>query len=109
MSTVALPAPVQAIVDAINNGDTDAFVNGFTSDGQVDDWGRVLLGPTGVRSWADTDAIGMNASMDVTSATTTDSVTHLVFNWSSNRFNGTSEAYVTVSEGKVSSFRIPAH
>jgi hypothetical protein len=56
-----LPTPVQAVVDAINAADTDAFVSGFTADGYVDDWGRVLRGPEGVRSWADSDAIGAGA------------------------------------------------
>lgn len=109
MNQVALPTPVGTVVNAINNGDTDSFVRGFTKDGRVNDWGRVLHGHTGVRSWANTDAIGMNATMEITAAVTTDNVTHLVFNWSSNRFNGPSEAYVTVEGDKVSEFRIPAH
>lgn len=100
---------VQAVVDAINTGDTDAFVAAFTPDGEVDDWGRVLRGHGGVRSWAHTDAIGQAAQMGVLSATTDGDVHHLRFTWSSNRFNGESEAYVTVSDDKVSSFRIPAH
>ncbi|RYJ04773.1 MAG: nuclear transport factor 2 family protein, partial [Actinomycetales bacterium] len=50
-SEAPVPAPVSAVVDAINAGDTDAFVAAFTADGQVDDWGRVLKGPDGVRSW----------------------------------------------------------
>ncbi|QSB06306.1 hypothetical protein [Natronoglycomyces albus] len=109
MNDVALPKPVQAVVNAINEGDTEAFVAAFSTDGRVDDWGRVLNGHDGVRSWADTDAIGMNASMNVTKATTTDDVTHLWFDWRSNRFNGTSEAYVTVADDKVIEFRIPSH
>ena len=63
-----LPAPVARFVQAINGGDTDAFVATFTETGFVDDWGRVLSGPVGVRSWAQSDAIGADARMTVLDA-----------------------------------------
>lgn len=103
-----LPQPVAAVVDAINNGDEDAFVAAFAPDGHVDDWGRVLRGREGVRSWSQSDAIGMNASMTVLSASTEGDTTHITFDWRSNRFNGQSEAYVTVADDQVTAFRIPA-
>lgn len=103
-----LPQPVVAVVDAINNGDEDAFVAAFAPDGYVDDWGRVLRGSDGVRSWTQTDAIGMNASMTVLSASTDGNTTHITFDWRSDRFNGQSEAYVTVTDNQVTAFRIPA-
>ncbi len=103
-----LPQPVAAVVDAINNGDEDAFVAAFAPDGYVDDWGRVLNGRDGVRSWSRTDAIGMNASMTVLSASTDGDTTHITFDWSSDRFNGQSEAYISVADNQVTAFRIPA-
>lgn len=104
-----LPAAVQAVVDAINAGDTEGFVAAFAEDGLVDDWGRVLPGRDGVRSWADTDAIGQGARIEVTEAVTEGDITTLTFEWTSRRFNGTSSAIVTVRDGLVSSFRIPPH
>lgn len=109
MSSDTLPSPVQAVIDAINNTDTDAFIAAFTEDGAVDDWGRVLRGPDGLRSWAATDAIGQNARMTVLEHSTEGDVTSVRFEWKSNRFNGESQAFVTVRGGKVHSFRIPAH
>ncbi len=105
--TVEVPAPVQAVVDAINDADYDAFVAAFTDSGEVNDWGRVLSGPAGVRSWAETDAIGMNARMTVLEAATDGDVTEIRFDWKSNRFTGQSTAFVTVVDGKVAEFRIP--
>lgn len=102
-----IPAPVRAVVDAINDADYDAFVAAFTEDGSVDDWGRVLTGPDGVRSWAQTDANGMSARMTVLDASTDGDVTRLHFDWKSDRFTGESNAYVTVRDGKVAEFRIP--
>jgi hypothetical protein len=42
--TVSLPAPVQAVFDATNAGDTTAFLDAFTAAGMVDDWGREFRG-----------------------------------------------------------------
>ena len=109
MSDINVPAPVQAVVDAINNGDEDAFVAAFSEEGQVDDWDRILDGPEGVRSWAQTDAIGQSAQIGVKEATTDGDTTELLFDWRSNRFNGTSRAFVTVEGDKVKVFRIPSH
>ena len=109
MTTPDLPPPIQRLVDAINAGDTEAFVASFTEDGFVDDWGRVLRGPDGVRSWAETDAIGMNAQMTVLDATTDAGTTELQFEWASNRFTGTSSAIVTIQDDLVAGFRIPPH
>lgn len=67
-----LPQPVTAVVDAVNNGDEDAFVAAFVPEGYVDDWGRVLRGADGARSKAQPHAIGMNASMTVLSVSTDD-------------------------------------
>jgi hypothetical protein len=107
--TNSLPAPVQALVDAINSADIEAFVAAFTPDGYVDDWGRVLRGPDGVRSWGESDAIGAGAQMTVLDVTTTGDVTELRFGWRSRVFNGESTAFATVSGDLVSSFRIPPH
>ena len=104
-----LPAAVQRVVDAINAADTEAFVAAFTSNGVVNDWGTVLRGSDGVRSWAGTDAIGQNATMIVHGATTTGDVTEIHFLWTSNRFNGESRAFVTVTDDLVSEFRIPSN
>lgn len=109
MSNPAVPAPVQALVDAINAGDTDAFVAAFTADGVVDDWGRRLHGSEGVRSWAQTDAIGAGAQMTVLSASTDGAVTELRFEWRSRVFNGESTAFATVDGDRIAEFRIPPH
>lgn len=105
--TASVPSTLQLAIDAINASDTDAFVAAFAHDGIVNDWGRVLRGAEGVRSWARTDAIGAQARMTVVDATTNGNITHIVFDWKSRVFNGRSEAFVTVSGGKIAEFRIP--
>ncbi|HLS64543.1 nuclear transport factor 2 family protein [Ruania albidiflava] len=102
-----LPAPVQQFVAAINSGDTEAFVGVFTADGYVDDWGRVLRGPDGVRSWAGSDAIGAGAQMTILSGATEGDTVHTHFSWSSSVFNGESDGIFTLDGDKIAGFRIP--
>ena len=104
-----LPSALQAAIDAINAADTDAFVAAFAANGLINDWGRVLRGHEGVRSWARSDAIGAGAKMTVVEATTTGNTTHIVFDWKSRVFNGRSQAYVTIVDGLITEFRIPAN
>ena len=107
MSQNSVPAPVQALVDAINAADTEAFVSAFTADGFVSDWGTVKSGPEGVRSWAGSDAIGAGARMTVLSAVTEGDTTRIRFGWSSRVFNGESDGIFVVEGDKLASFTIP--
>lgn len=107
MSDILLPAPVQTMIDAINAGDTEAFVAAFTADGFVSDWGTVKAGADGVRGWADSDAIGAGARMTVLSATTDGDMTRIRFGWSSRVFNGESDGIFVVDGDRLASFTIP--
>lgn len=107
MTDTALPAPAQALVDAINNSDTEAFVEAFTPDGFVSDWGTVKAGPEGLRSWAASDAIGAGAKMTVLSAESEGDTTRIRFGWSSSVFNGESDGIFVISGDKLASFTIP--
>ncbi|WP_164233644.1 nuclear transport factor 2 family protein [Microbacterium hydrocarbonoxydans] len=107
MTAPDVPAPVQAMVDAINDGDTEAFVAAFTPEGFVSDWGTVKAGPEGVRAWADSDAIGAGAKMIVLSASTEGDTTRIRFAWSSRVFNGESDGILVVSGDRLASFTIP--
>lgn len=105
---ILLPPALQSAVDAINAEDEDAFVAAFSPDGVVNDWGRILRGADGVRSWARSDAVGAQARIAVIEAASTGDTAHIVFDWTSRVFNGRSEAYVTLADGLIAEFRIPA-
>ena len=109
MPDTRVPAPVQSMIDAINDGDTEAFVSAFTDDGFVSDWGTVKAGRDGVRSWADSDAIGAKAKMTVLSAQTDGDTTRIRFAWASNVFNGESDGVFVVHGDRLASFTIPPH
>ncbi|WP_460799523.1 nuclear transport factor 2 family protein [Microbacterium sp. GXF0217] len=107
MSDLTVPAPVQAMVDAINAADTDAFVAAFTEDGFIDDWGRVMRGRDGVHRWAGSDAIGARAKMTLLSAETEGDRTSVRFAWSSRVFTGESTGIFVVDGDHLASFTIP--
>ncbi|MDN4613190.1 nuclear transport factor 2 family protein [Leifsonia sp. F6_8S_P_1B] len=65
MPDIQLPPPVQRFVDATNRGDSEAFVDVFTDDAYLNDWGREFHGHDGVRDWDRTDNIGVNSHFDV--------------------------------------------
>lgn len=106
---VTLPDAAQRFVDAINAADTDGFVAAFTDDGFVDDWGRVLRGRDGVRSWAASDAIGAGAQMTVLTAESEGDTVHIRFEWRSSLFTGESDGIFTLDGDRIAGFTIPPH
>jgi ketosteroid isomerase-like protein len=106
--TEPLPAPIRAVVDATNAGDTEAFVAAFTDDAVINDWGREFTGHDGARSWDSTDNIGVHAHFDVEDVVPgpgQDEYT-VTLTVTSERFNGTGPVRFTVRDGLVSALRI---
>ena len=104
--TTSLPAPVAASIDATNAGDLQAFLDVFTPDGAVDDWGRVFTGPTEIAGWSDNEFIGKNVTLEVTEVTTTGADTVVIATVGGDGFNGPSTFTYTVSGDKLSRMMI---
>ncbi|GAB35438.1 nuclear transport factor 2 family protein [Gordonia otitidis] len=104
--TTSLPAPVAASIDATNAGDLQAFLDVFTPDGAVDDWGRVFTGPAEIAGWSDNEFIGKNVTLAVTEATTTGADTVVIATVGGDGFNGPSTFTYTVSGDKLSRMTI---
>ena len=49
--TVELEAPIQAMIDATNRGDSDALLAAFEHDAVLVDWGRTFTGKTAIARW----------------------------------------------------------
>jgi hypothetical protein len=102
----ALPAPVQAAVDAANRNDIDAFLGCFTPDGVVDDWGREFHGPDAIRGWSDSEFIGVQVSIDVTSVSQVGPVTTIGVRVGGHGYNGGGAFAFTVEGDRVSRMAI---
>src|SRR5271154_2559467 len=64
--TERLPAPVARAIDAVNAGDTDAFLDEFAPDGWIDDNGRRFTGHDEMRAWSDPALIGADSRAAIT-------------------------------------------
>ena len=95
-----LPAPVQASIDSTNAGDLAGFLATFTSDGAVDDWGRVFRGSAEITGWSNAEYIGKNVTLSVTSSTTEGDQTVVVATVGGDGFNGPSTFTYTVGDGR---------
>ena len=104
--TTALPDPVATAIDATNAGDLQAFLDAFTPDGAVDDWGRVFTGPTEIAGWSDNEFIGKNVTLEVTEVTTTGADTVVIATVGGDGFNGPSTFTYTVSGDTLSRMMI---
>ena len=88
--TEILPAPVRALIDAANRADTEAFLDGFTADGVVDDWGREFAGRTAIRGWSDAEFIGVRVSLATTDVVKRDGEYTVTATVGGDGFNGPS-------------------
>jgi hypothetical protein len=108
MTTATVPDPVQRALDAANAHDIEAFLDAFTADGAVDDWGRVFRGREAVRAWSDQEFIGVRVSLRVTGSTERDQQVTVAAQVGGDGFNGPSHVAFTVEGDRISLMRITA-
>jgi len=59
------PTALQRFIDTTNAGDTEAFLDVFTDDASLDDWGRAFHGRDGIADWNRTDNIGKSSRFEL--------------------------------------------
>lgn len=102
-----MPEPVAVLVDAVNAHDEDAFLDSFTADGYVDDWGRVFRGRAEIDGWSRKELIGATGTLTVHSvATAPTGEVVVVGDWRSSHANGLSRFDFALAEDKVASMTI---
>jgi ketosteroid isomerase-like protein len=99
---------VQALIDAANANDIDAFLAGFTEDGVVDDWGREFRGAQRITSWSDAEFIGKQVSLDVEDVQEKGGEIVVTAQVGGKGFNGPSHFSFQVAGDKVSRMTIRA-
>jgi len=100
MTTLA--APIQRMIDATNNGDTEAFIACFTSDAYLVDWGREFHGHDGVASWNQTDNIGKHAHFEATATRTEGSTEVVTLVVTGGGYNGTGDIVFEIAGDLIS-------
>ena len=103
------PAAVRRMIDATNAGDSEAFVDAFTDDAYLEDWGRSFHGREGVASWNQSDNIGRDAHFEATSTVQRPDGSYIVtLVVTGGGFNGTSDIAFEVEGDRIRSMVISA-
>lgn len=103
------PLIAVSLLDAVNRGDTRAFLDLFTDDGGVDDWGSIYLGRAEVKAWSDRKLIGPGTKLELILAEECGDNVTLIVEAGHAGFNNFSR-FTLVMEGKlIDEFRITQH
>jgi ketosteroid isomerase-like protein len=102
----AIPEPVAAALAAANANDTGAFLDCFTEDGVVDDWGREFRGREEIRGWSDREFIGARVSLEATAVEERDGATVITAQVGGDGFNGPSHFSFRVEGEKLARMTI---
>ena len=101
------PKLLTDFVAAVNRGDTPAFLDCFSSDGVVDDWGRRFVGHAKIQEWSDAETIGAHGTLTITRLIAADD--HRIeadTYWKSEAFTGAGRFRFTVQNGRIKELRI---
>jgi hypothetical protein len=106
MTTIS--PPIQRMIDATNAEDRAAFVDCFTDDAHLEDWGRAFDGRAGVARWDESDNIGRHARFEAL-AERIDGDSHVVtLVVNGGGFNGTSDIAFRLEGDRISQMVISA-
>lgn len=106
MSETTPPQPIQDLITATNNGDMEAFLDTFTADGVVDDWGRKFTGREEIRDWSSRESIGVNQTFAVDDVTVEGGTVVVHLQVGGKGFNGPSTFVFSLDGDKVSQLKI---
>ena len=107
MADPTLPALIESLRQAINHGDTEAFLAFFPEDGMVEDWGRRFSGHAAIRGWSDKELIGAKGTLTIAKVlSASPEKVEVMTDWKSSFFSGTSKFTFTLEGGKVRELRI---
>ncbi len=105
---VDIPPAVDAVIAAINRGDSDAFLAAFADDGAVDDSGSIYSGYHEIAEWNAREFIGAGGHLTVKKTERSRERIVVTGDWKSSFLTGPSRMEFSVRGDKVSLLRILA-
>ncbi|MBW8909391.1 MAG: nuclear transport factor 2 family protein [Mesorhizobium sp.] len=95
------PDPIRRFVEATNAGDTQAFLDTFTDDAFLSDWGRDFRGRDGISRWNQSDNIGVQSNLRIVHVAERDSIYHARVAVTGNGFNGEGDMAFTLDGDRI--------
>lgn len=97
------PPVIQRFIDATNAGDSAAFLEAFTPDAFLSDWGRDFTGRDGIASWNQSDNIGVQSKFRLLSVEPNGvDAWRVKLAVSGNGYNGEGTMAFTLTGGRIS-------
>ncbi|WP_137824792.1 nuclear transport factor 2 family protein [Brevibacterium sp. 2SA] len=106
MTEQAIPHPVAGFIEIVNAHDAQGFLDSFTDDAFVDDWGRTFTGRDEIKGWSDREFIGSQGTLTPEEVDVDGNAVTVIGDWRSNHANGRSSFTFTTSGDKLTSMTI---
>ncbi|PDQ22093.1 ketosteroid isomerase [Mesorhizobium sanjuanii] len=100
------PNPIRRFVEATNAGDTEAFLDNFTADAFLSDWGRSFRGRDEIARWNQSDNIGVQSHFSIVRVAAVDGTYQVRIAVKGNGFNGEGDMTFTLDGDRISSLVI---
>jgi ketosteroid isomerase-like protein len=101
-----LPSEVARLLAATNAEDRAAFLDAFTDDGVVDDWGRRFAGRERIAEWDAGENIGVHSRIEATSVRRTGDTVEFGVRVSGDGYNGGGTFTAELRDGRVALLQI---
>lgn len=101
MTDQQIPEPVASFIDAVNRHDEAGFLDAFTTEGAVDDWGRIFTGRAAIKAWSDREFIGATGTLTPEEVFEDGDELVVVGDWRSTHANGRSRFAFQVEGGSI--------
>ena len=99
--TDRLPDEVTRLLTATNAEDREAFLDAFTDDGVVDDWGRRFAGRERIAEWDAGENIGVHARIEATSVRRSGDTVEFGVRVTGDGYNGGGTFSATLRDGRI--------
>jgi ketosteroid isomerase-like protein len=102
----SLDAPIAAMVDATNRGDSDAFLAAFADDAVLVDWGRTFTGRAQIATWDRNENIGVRSRIEVTGVERDGPRTVIGVRVTGDGYNGGGSFAFETADGRITRMEI---
>ncbi|MER8907048.1 nuclear transport factor 2 family protein [Mesorhizobium sp. M0854] len=100
------PDAIRRFVEATNAGDTKAFLETFTPDAFLSDWGRSFKGREQIARWNQSDNIGVQSKLSIIRIEPAGDTYKVRIAVTGNGFNGEGDMAFTLDGDRISSLVI---